>query len=994
MALDLGQMLIQLGVDPSGLSQADRSLQIVAQSAERTARTVEKSTKQMGVNWDLLGGKMYTAGIRLSMYITAPLTILSKKSIDMAKDFEWAMTQIIALVGESRDQVSQWSDELFELGAVVGKTPKELAEGLYFVTSSGFAGAEAMDILQQSSKAAAAGLGNVQDIADLVTSAMNAYRSSNLTATRSLDVLIAAVREGKLEAPALAKSMGAVIPIASEMGISFDQVASAMASMSLTGLDAAEAATALRGLLNSLLDPAEQSEQALRQMGTSGAELRYMMGTDLFAALKKVKDLTNIYGEDLVSKVIPNVRALTGFLSLMGDNYENNLRIMQEVYNSTGGLNKAYEDTSETIRQRYNRQLAKHQATMISLGEILKEQLIPMYEWFTNAIHNLVSALDNLNPKMQSMVVRFGIFVAAAGPLLLALSTLAKIIIPNLIFAVGLLTKAFAGLTAVMMINPIVAFASALAVLAGLSIVKFIDSLNAAKKAKMEFDNAMRNSKILELYPDMSGIDDLIERMKEVSTADQLGLNALRSDVTNQIKLKEELLANINRVNGAMLRAEKTLGEEYSDEAKADYARRKKSYEDLLKLFDIYLNQINARQEELTPPPKYFEDPAIDEAFTELEKNLAVVDKMATFMNAMGEEFDVSEEKLKLMQGTLETLATTSIPITDQRLQDLLSSIMSLQGGTDDLTKVMDDLNSELTFLVMKKAVLGDMYDDVDYLTNVLNAYETALDEALRTGEATGEQIQELAESVRFFRQELEATKKTVDTFSQSMNWINFYYDGLTGVSDQMSKLQQEMNAVAQEMERAWMNGEIERAKELQIELRGLKEEYEGLGEKMQATQIMANMVATTLGDLGTAMVEGASGFDSMITNMLSGLKQLATQLLITAIAKTWDKSMESTKNPIAGLALGLVATSALLAMHQKSVQKANAAKMKTGGTVPPGYPNDTYPALLTSGEKVLPPKALAEGTNMHVTFDDIVLDGRKLKIIVDKYNAYKTATT
>jgi hypothetical protein len=33
---------------------------------------------------------------------------------------------------------------------------------------------------------------------------------------------------------------------------------------------------------------------------------------------------------------------------------------------------------------------------------------------------------------------------------------------------------------------------------------------------------------------------------------------------------------------------------------------------------------------------------------------------------------------------------------------------------------------------------------------------------------------------------------------------------------------------------------------------------------------------------------------------------------------------------------------------------------MKEGGIVPSGYPNDTYPALLTSGETVTPPNKLS----------------------------------
>jgi hypothetical protein len=57
---------------------------------------------------------------------------------------------------------------------------------------------------------------------------------------------------------------------------------------------------------------------------------------------------------------------------------------------------------------------------------------------------------------------------------------------------------------------------------------------------------------------------------------------------------------------------------------------------------------------------------------------------------------------------------------------------------------------------------------------------------------------------------------------------------------------------------------------------------------------------------------------------------------------------------------------------------------MATGGIVPSGFPNDTYPALLTSGEMVIPkphplPNMAAGGGSIvnHIT---VVLDGERIQ--------------
>ena len=96
-----------------------------------------------------------------------------------------------------------------------------------------------MDILKESAKSSAAGLGETKVIADLLTSVMNAYGKENISAARANDILVATVREGKAEADLLAQSMGLVLPISSAMGASFEDVGAATAAMTRTGTKAA-----------------------------------------------------------------------------------------------------------------------------------------------------------------------------------------------------------------------------------------------------------------------------------------------------------------------------------------------------------------------------------------------------------------------------------------------------------------------------------------------------------------------------------------------------------------------------------------------------------------------------------------------------------------------------------------------------------------------------------------------------------------------------------
>jgi TP901 family phage tail tape measure protein len=222
------------------------------------------------------------------------------------------------LVGIQRDQIDAWRGDIRSLATDYGSSATEAADALFFITSAGLRGADAMDTLEASLKASAAGLGDVTTIADLSTSAMNAYGSDVLSAAGATDVLTAAVREGKLEPRELAGAMGSVLPIASEMGIRFDELGAAMAAMSRTGTNAAQASTQLRSIMTSLLRPTADAEAQLEEMGLSASGLRRQIREDGLLSVLQTLDAEFQANEDAAARVFGNVRALSGVLDMMG----------------------------------------------------------------------------------------------------------------------------------------------------------------------------------------------------------------------------------------------------------------------------------------------------------------------------------------------------------------------------------------------------------------------------------------------------------------------------------------------------------------------------------------------------------------------------------------------------------------------------------------------------------------------------------------------------
>lgn len=383
---------------------------------------------------------------------TAAMVKMGTESTKLAIDFESSMSKITGLVGVNREQVQEWEKDILRLGGETARAPQELADAMFFITSAGLRGSEALDVLEMSAKGAAAGLGETKTIADLVTSAMNAYGSDVLSAQQATDILTAAVREGKAEAPALVAAMGQVLPVASEMSIGFDQISGAIAAMTRTGTDAATASTQLRQIMVSILKPSAEAEKQLQELGLSSEGLRKQIGEEgLFSTLMTLRDAFGD-NEEAAAKVFGNIRALAGVLDLTGANAAENAKIFENVADSAGMMEDAFGTAAETSEFKFKQMRASLKAAGIELGQQLIPVIIKVAEIFTNEVlpaikplipvigDFLTSAIKGLIPyipKITDAFIRWIKFTIklfdALSPLLEPLMDLAFIILDALL---------------------------------------------------------------------------------------------------------------------------------------------------------------------------------------------------------------------------------------------------------------------------------------------------------------------------------------------------------------------------------------------------------------------------------------------------------------------------------------------------------------------------------------------------------------------------------
>jgi len=161
-------------------------------------------------------------------------------SVREAVQFETTFSRIQGLVGLTTDEIEVMEEAARRLGPQFGKSGNEAADALFFITSAGLRGQSAIDVLEASLKGAAIGLGDVGSIANAATAAMNTYGESNLSGSDAVEALAEAVRLGQFAPEELAGALGRVIPVAAELGVSFEETTGLVAALTKGGLSASE----------------------------------------------------------------------------------------------------------------------------------------------------------------------------------------------------------------------------------------------------------------------------------------------------------------------------------------------------------------------------------------------------------------------------------------------------------------------------------------------------------------------------------------------------------------------------------------------------------------------------------------------------------------------------------------------------------------------------------------------------------------------------------
>ena len=348
---------------------------------------------------------------------------------EVAEQFEYAMAKVQSIAQVSDDELKSMSEDIRRVGSEMGYSAGEISEAVYQAISASVDAGEAIGFVEDAAKLARAGFTETATAVDVLTTATNAYGKEANSTKHIADDLITTQNLGKTTVAELAQSMGTVIPTASALGVSLDQLSTMYVLLTKQGINTANATTYIRAMMNELSDSGSDVSETL------GNLTGHTFG-ELMAQGKTVADVMEILGNSVdgngeaFKNLFSNVRSGLGALSLFNQGADAFNVTLEQMENNAGAADKAFAimaDTAEMTNQRFQ---VSVENLKIAIGESLspaiqdfKEKGIGVLDWFTKIAEEnpgLVQALAGAAAGMATLAAVTATAATAIGILRLA----------------------------------------------------------------------------------------------------------------------------------------------------------------------------------------------------------------------------------------------------------------------------------------------------------------------------------------------------------------------------------------------------------------------------------------------------------------------------------------------------------------------------------------------------------------------------------------------
>lgn len=415
----------QLNNATTGLNKMDRAL---ADNNKSIALQDSNWTK-MGKSLDSIGTKMKTIGEgikgfgeKLSVGLTAPILGVAVAAGKLGMDFEAAMSKVKAISGATGEDFKKLNDQALQLGQDTAFSASQAADGMENLASAGFNVTEVMQAMPGMLDLAASGGLEVADASDIAASALRGFGLDAGKSGHVADVLAKAAADTNANVTDMGMALKYAASPAHALGMSLEEVSTAIGIMSNAGIKGEQAGTTLRGVLVSLASPSGPAADAIKAIGFNAFDAtgKMLPFKDVIDRLNKsTKNLTQEKKADAIATIFGR-EAMSGMLVMM----EAGPAKFDELTKSFKGSDGAAKAMAVTMQDNAKSSVEQMMGSLETAAIKIEQAVAPTITKFANKLQELANAFSNLSPGMQETLIKTALFVAAIGPVLVVTGAL------------------------------------------------------------------------------------------------------------------------------------------------------------------------------------------------------------------------------------------------------------------------------------------------------------------------------------------------------------------------------------------------------------------------------------------------------------------------------------------------------------------------------------------------------------------------------------------
>lgn len=255
---------------------------VEVKAAQESAAAAATSASEVAAAEESKAGAAAAGGAALktaAFGVAAVAGVVTVASVKMAADFQQSTERLVTSAGEQQSQLDMVRQGILNLAGQVGYSSDELSKAMYTIESGGQHGAAGLDVLKAAAQGAKTENAQLSTVADAVTSVLQDYHLKASDAADVTSKLVAATSAGKTTFEELAGSMSAVLPVASANHVSLSDILGDLASMTVHGMSAQQAAQNLTDAIRHMAAPTMAQSKELAILGINSQDLSDKLGT-------------------------------------------------------------------------------------------------------------------------------------------------------------------------------------------------------------------------------------------------------------------------------------------------------------------------------------------------------------------------------------------------------------------------------------------------------------------------------------------------------------------------------------------------------------------------------------------------------------------------------------------------------------------------------------------------------------------------------------------